>query len=154
MKANAPRTPRGGEWKAGGPMPTPRAAKVDPESPEAKSAEETPYDDVPQEELVEEIHEISPEGEPGDPEVGPRGIGLLLLGFGAALLLIGVVVAVVYHAYLGVAAFALGVLLMLVNPQFWVAVLRARERARAKRHVAARHGHPVSHPDREKGGEW
>ncbi|MEZ6242078.1 MAG: hypothetical protein R3B57_03455 [Phycisphaerales bacterium] len=76
-----------------------------------------------------DIERVSPEGSPGDPEVGSLGIGLLILGSIVLSLLLGVVVAVFagFAAGLVVVAFGLG-LSILFNPEIWSASLRAQER--------------------------
>lgn len=93
------------------------------------------YEDVPKEVLADEIEEISPEGRPADPELGPRRMSLFLSLLVGLILLIGVVTAIFGSVIMGFAFVVLGITWMLVNPAVWASVSRARERGEAKHNI-------------------
>lgn len=102
---------------------------------DSNAPERPHYKDVSTELLREEIKHESPEGMPGDPQLGPRRLGWVIAGF--VVLFIGVTVAmsVVFDPRAGVAVGALVLLLCCLHPAIWGSVLRARERGRAKEHL-------------------
>lgn len=93
------------------------------------------YQDVPTELLREEIKHESPEGLPGDPELGPRRLGWVIAGFVVLFIGVAVAMSVVFDPLAGVAVGALVLLLCCLHPAIWGSVLRARERGRAKEHI-------------------
>lgn len=107
------------------------------------------YEDLPKEELADEIERISPEGRPADPGMGPRRMGLFLSLLVGLILLIGVVTAIFGSVIMGFAFVVLGIAWMLVNPAVWASLARARERGEAKgnidEHVVVHPHHPAGH---------
>lgn len=97
------------------------------------------YEDLPKEELADEIEMISPEGRPADPEFGPKRMGLFLSLLVGVILLIGVVTAVFGSVIMGFAFVVLGLAWLFVNPAVWASVARARERNEAKQHIDQAH---------------
>lgn len=95
------------------------------------------YEDLPKEQLADEIEEISPEGRPADPEFGPKRIGLFLSLLMGVILLVGVIIAIFGSVIMGFAFVVLGLAWMLVNPAVWASVSRARERNEAKNNIDA-----------------
>ncbi|MBL0921743.1 MAG: hypothetical protein IBJ10_06405 [Phycisphaerales bacterium] len=101
----------------------------------AQSDGGTQYEEVSPELLREEIKHESPEGLPGDPELGPRRLGWVIALF-AVLFVVGTAaMSVVFDPLAGVAVGALVILLCCMHPAIWGSVLRAKERGRAKRHL-------------------
>lgn len=75
-----------------------------------------------------DIAERSPEGIPGDPKVGSRAVARTIVGFAVLAMFSAVLVAVFVNRWLGLAVGILAFGLLLANPVFWAAILRARER--------------------------
>ena len=95
--------------------------------------------DLPNEELAEEIQRVSPEGPPAHPEAGPRTIIKLIVGIALLIILAGILTAVFSgHVILGVVTAAVGLALLVLNPQIWANVFRAEERNRAVRDLKSR----------------
>jgi hypothetical protein len=74
-----------------------------------------------------EIVEVSPEGVPDHPEMGPRQIGLLLAAIVVGIFVIALVTAAFLSPIAGAALGALALLLFVGNPAVWAALLRAKE---------------------------
>lgn len=105
-----------------------------------------PYEPHPlsmeeREELAARISEISPEGRPADPAMGPRRIGLLLAGAASLFLIVGVVMALSTTVAVGVAMGAFGLVLFALNPEVWAAIARAQEREEVNEHQGPGHPH-------------
>ena len=93
------------------------------------------YEDLPDEQLAEEITRVSPEGEPAHPEVSPRRIGLFYVTLIFIGIIVGAVVGAIFGPRVGV-GFALVILiLLLINPETWAALHRARERKKAEQRL-------------------
>lgn len=103
------------------------------------------YEDLPKQELADEIEEISPEGRPADPEFGPKRMSLFLSLLVGVILLIGVITAIFGSVIMGFAFVVLGITWMLVNPAVWASVSRARERNDAKHNIDAHMVHTHHH---------
>lgn len=103
------------------------------------------YEDLPKQELADEIEEISPEGRPADPEFGPKRMSLFLSLLVGVILLIGVITAIFGSLIMGFAFVVLGITWMLVNPAVWASVSRARERNDAKHNIDAHMVHTHHH---------
>lgn len=87
-----------------------------------------PYDS-PDPEKAAAIAEVSPEGVPAHPEMGPRQIGLLLAAIVVGIFVIALVVAVLVSPSVGAALGVLALLLFVGNPAVWAALFRAKERS-------------------------
>ena len=98
------------------------------------------------EEAIAEIEAVSVEGRPANPRVGPRRIGLLLLSMCVVVLAAAVLAAVAVSPSVGVMLAVFSFVLLLVNPEVWASVSRARERREAQR----RH----QHGDTEPAARW
>ncbi|HMN41223.1 MAG TPA: hypothetical protein PKE29_10285 [Phycisphaerales bacterium] len=85
------------------------------------------------EQLAQKIEAVSPDGRPAHPQIGPRGIGKMLLLFALVVLIAGVVVGVWLSRPLGIAIAVVGAVLFVFNPTVWAAVGRARERGKINR---------------------
>lgn len=71
----------------------------------------------------------SPDGAPGDPEVGQGSIGWMLVGSVAAVIIISLVVMAFFGPMIGLLSLILLMALAVVaNPVVWSAILRGRER--------------------------
>lgn len=99
---------------------------------------ESRYEDVAHaqpERLIQEIRKESAEGTPGDPHVGPRGIGLWIAVVVAIVALAAVGVAFWLGPLVALAVLIVGGAIVLMNPEVWASVLRGKERQRAKNRV-------------------
>lgn len=93
---------------------------------------EASAEELDDQERLEAIERVSPEGRPAHPEMGDAQISWLVL-FGVIFVL---VLSVVFAAIAGIAAgavvLALGLgIAVLMNPEMWASLLRARERKRS-----------------------
>lgn len=95
---------------------------------EARPAPRPGSEEAEHEKEARKIEAVSPEGRPAVPEVKAGGIGLLLISVVVALVVIGIVVAIVFRPIAGIAIAVLGVLIFLINPVVWASVFRASER--------------------------
>ncbi len=102
-----------------------------PDAPREPHAE-----DLPPEQMSDEIARHSPEGRPGDPTAGGRTIAFLIMGLALGLIAGAVFVGLTVRWEAGVAVGALAILLLFLNPAVWGSILRAKERERAARNVA------------------
>ncbi len=112
----------------------PPSSKVEGEMPER------PYEEVPADQLADEIEHISPEGRPGEPRMGPRQIGLLIGGLAILVLAGGIAAMALLSVAAGLFILALGIALLIANPVVWASIGRASERAEAKHRIE---GHPT-----------
>jgi hypothetical protein len=109
--------------------------------PSSAGAMEDSYDQLPREELAEEISHVSSDGRPMRPELSPKRTILLVLGFFVAVLAIAAVLAVLVSWLLGLTVAVLGGAFTLVHPAVWASVQRSREREQAKQRLEAHRGH-------------
>jgi len=75
-----------------------------------------------------EIEEKSPEGRPAHPETGAKQIGLMLALAVIVMLTVALIIAVTVSTTIGVVLGAVALAMLVFNPTFWTAVLRAQER--------------------------
>lgn len=98
------------------------------------------------ESVAEEIHDVSPEGSPGDPKAGP---GALLAAVGGMALLVvaaAVAMGIWFSWAAGAVVAALGLAAMFFNPVVLATLLRAGERKEVLEH--RRRNDPLQHPER------
>jgi Flp pilus assembly protein TadB len=76
--------------------------------------------------------EKDPEGRPAHPEYGTRTISVLLLSVIVALFVAALVLAIFTTWQFAVAVGALALLLYLVNPVVWAAILRTQDSAHSE----------------------
>ncbi|MEZ6234005.1 MAG: hypothetical protein R3B68_07435 [Phycisphaerales bacterium] len=74
------------------------------------------------------IEVVSPEGRPGDPNFGSRQLGMMLVAIVVGMLVVALVLALLTQTVLAIAVGVIGILLFVVNPEIWAAILRTRER--------------------------
>lgn len=105
---------------------------------EDKEKDESHYEDLPDDKLAEEIENVSPEGAPAHPEVGPRRIGLIYIIVVSAAVIAALVIGIIFGPMIGVVFGLLMLALLLINPGTWAAFHRARERKRAENRTRER----------------
>jgi len=116
--------------------------------PENTDADARAEKEAQRKELGDEIERTSAEGRPAHPEMGPGRIGALLALIALMILIAGVIVGLTVRPMAGVLITGLGVLVLVVNPEVWAAIFRARERGKAKRRIRDRSQRSAS-PERE-----
>lgn len=79
-----------------------------------------------------EIERESPEGLPAHPRMAQRSFGALLAGIALVVVVGGLLVGLLYDAAAGLFSAAIGVLLLLGNPEIWAGIARVRERERIR----------------------
>ena len=113
-----------------------QTGRTPPSAPLSEDSKRPQAEDLPPEEMSNEIARHSPEGRPGDPTAGGRTIALLIMGLALGLIAGAVFVGLTVRWEAGVAVGALAILLLFLNPAVWGSILRAKERERAARNVA------------------
>jgi hypothetical protein len=79
-----------------------------------------------------EIERGSPDGLPAYPRMRQRSFGALLALIAMLVVVGGVLVGLLYDATTGLFAAAVGMLLLLGNPEIWAGMARVRERERIR----------------------
>lgn len=116
-------------------IPTQPSAHASPTTTLVHSEAHVAYRDLPMGALADEITRISVDGRPAHPEIGPRRIRRLMVSLVGAILILGVLVALIVGRPIGLGMAAFGVLFLIANPELWATVFRAKERRRAQRRV-------------------
>ncbi|MDX2148541.1 MAG: hypothetical protein SFZ23_13565 [Planctomycetota bacterium] len=94
------------------------------------------YEDLSNRQLASAVERVSPEGSPGDPDVGPSGLRTALTIVGIFVVAAGALFILLFNVWAGVAMLLIGAVMVLVNPVLWTGIQRGRERAHAG-HVVA-----------------
>ena len=84
-------------------------------------------------EIAEHMAHESPEGRPGGAMIHGSSLGLMFILVFGSMIVVGIVIGLVWNWFAGAAAAALGIALMLFNPEVWANVLRSREHDQIKR---------------------
>lgn len=79
-----------------------------------------------------EVERESPEGLPAHPRLTQQSFGALLAAIALIVVVGGLLVGLLYDAAAGLFAAAIGVLLLLGNPEIWAGIVRVRERERIR----------------------
>jgi len=91
------------------------------------------------EQLGDRLAHDSPEGRPAHPELGALKISLILAAIVVLMLSVALVLALYSRStiaiYIGIAA----VVMFFVNPMFWVAIMRGRERQQMSERMSHEH---------------
>ena len=86
--------------------------------------------------LRERIADESAEGRPAYPAFGFRSFGVILIALASVLMLVGVTLAFFVQPIAAAVLVALGLVLLLVNPEVWTALMRGKERENAEHELA------------------
>ena len=106
----------------------PPPASTSTTQPPRPPAEHPGVDEASTEARREIIEVVSPEGRPADPNFGTRQLGMMLVAIVVGMLVVAIVLALLTQTVLAIAVGVIGILLFVVNPEIWAAILRTRER--------------------------
>lgn len=85
-----------------------------------------------EEELKQSLAEESPEGMPAGPEPTKSVWGMAVISLFVMVIIVGILIATLWHPIFGWSITAIGVALIVFNPVLWATFARAKDREKVE----------------------